>query len=141
MRLLDRLSRLPADDRRLLIEAGLDLVAASVAIAVQPFRTVVGRACRTPPSPRRADPATAARIAWAVVAMARRLPWRTLCFQQGLAAHAMLRRRGLHSALHYGARRGEGGALVAHVWVRSGDLDVIGCEDVAGYGLLAIFQA
>lgn len=141
MRLLARIRRLKPQDRALLAEAATALALASAAIALQPFRTVVARVCRTPPSPMRADPETAARIGWAVAAVARRAPWRAVCFQQGLAAHNLLRRRGLHSALHYGARRGDDGSLIAHVWVRSGDLDVIGCEDVGDYGLLAVFQA
>ena len=31
------------------------------------------------------------------------------------------------------------GRLVAHVWVRSGEVDVIGCEGAERYGLLAVF--
>ena len=50
-----------------------------------------------------------------------------MCFQQGLAAQLMLRRRGIPSVLYYGAAQ-DGSGLHAHVWVRDGDIDVIGGE-------------
>jgi len=38
-------------------------------------------------------------VSWAVAAAARRVPWRAKCLEQGLAAQAMLRLRGLASVL------------------------------------------
>jgi hypothetical protein len=76
----------------------------------------------------------------AIRAWSRRLPWRTMCFEEGMAAHWMLRRRKITSALYYGAATIDG-ELKAHVWVRSGELDVIGCENAADYALLARFPA
>jgi len=57
----------------------------------------------------------------------RRLPWHTVCFHEGLAAHWMLRRRGLPSRLHYGIRQ-QGDRLTAHVWVDVAGSAVIGEE-------------
>ena len=42
---------------------------------------------------------------WAVEAAARRLPWRTMCIEQGLAAQRLLRSAGIDAVLHYGARQ------------------------------------
>lgn len=125
--------------RLFLIEALAALTLASMLIAMLPFRwavrVVAGRPAATP-----ADPRVAGRIAWALRNWAGRVPWRAMCFQQGLAAQLMLRRRGRAATVHYGARHDDG-RLVAHVWVRSGATDVIGCEDVARYGLLATFPS
>jgi len=122
----------------LLTEALAMLALASLLIAILSFRRVAalsaGRASGTP-----ATETQARAIARAVAAWGRRVPWRAVCFQQGLAAQLMLRRRGLAAALHYGAARDEKGLLIAHVWVRSGDVDVIGCEETQRYGLLAVF--
>lgn len=114
------------------------LALASLLIAMLSFRRVAtiaakrgGRAIATP--------AEARAIARAVAGWGHRVPWHAVCFQQGLAAHLMLRRRGLTTALHYGAMRDDAGALIAHVWVRSGDVDVIGCDGSERYGLLATF--
>ena len=122
----------------LLVEALAALALASLLIALLSFRRVAALAARGRQGPS-ATPAEALAIARAVAAWGRRVPWRAVCFQRGLAAQLMLRRRGLAARLHYGAARDEAGALIAHVWVRSGEVDVIGCDDVGRYGLLAVF--
>jgi hypothetical protein len=62
-----------------------------------------------------------------------------LCFQQGLAAQLMLRRRGVPSVLYYGAAQDDRSGLFAHAWVRDGDVDVIGCEIASRFAVLATF--
>src|SRR5207244_1213701 len=79
------------------------------------------------------------RIRWALVACARRVPWRATFFQQGLAGQFMLRRRGIPSVLYYGAAPDDQHGLSAHVWVRFGDLDVIGGEIASRFAVLATF--
>jgi len=51
----------------------------------------------------------------------------------------MLRRRGIDSVLYYGAAQDPENGLRAHVWVRDGDVDVIGCEIARGFAILAAF--
>ena len=70
----------------------------------------------------------------------RRLPLPPKCFARGLAAVWMLRRRNLRADTFYGAATIDG-RLKAHVWVRSGGLDVVGCEIADEYALLARFPA
>lgn len=129
-------------DRRappaLLAEAGLAILAASLAIRLQPFRTLAKRLERQPSSTI-ADPDTAYWIRRSVLAWGRRLPWRAKCFEQGLAAAWMLRRRRLAYALHYGAAAGDG-SLAAHVWVTSGPTPIVGVENSAGFSRLATFE-
>jgi hypothetical protein len=122
----------------LLIEALTMLTLASLLIAILSFRRVAAlSASRMHQMP--ATPAQAQAIARALAAWGWRVPWRAVCFQQGLAAQMMLRRRGLAAALHYGAASDENGQLTAHVWVRSGTVDVTGCEEAGRFGLLAVF--
>jgi Transglutaminase-like superfamily len=83
--------------------------------------------------------AAARRIGWAVAAAARRAPWPTACFDQGLACHAMLRRWGLASQLCYGARSQGSPGPEAHVWVRSGDVGLVGAQAAGAFALLAAF--
>ena len=129
-------------DRRaspaLLAEAGAAIVAASFAIRMMDFRVLAKRLDRPPAKARTADPETAYWIRRAVLAWGRRLPWRAKCFEQGLAAAWMLRRRGLAYALHYGAASREG-RLDAHVWVTSGATPIVGCENKEAFSLLATF--
>jgi Transglutaminase-like superfamily len=134
--------RLPRHDRVLVLEAALWLSVASFAIAVLPFRHV-GRLAgipirrREPPSQTRLTEVR--RIRWAVVASARRVPWRAMCFQQGLAAQFMLRRRGVSSVLYYGVAPDKQNGLSAHVWVRAGDIEVIGGETATRFAPLVAF--
>lgn len=123
----------------LLVEALGALAIASVLIALFSFRRTASFAAQGRPEAPAASASTAGDIGWAVAAWGRRVPWRAVCFQQGLAAQIMLRRRAVAAALFYGARHDDAGKLVAHVWVRSGDVDVIGCEGADSYGLLAVF--
>ena len=129
---LRRLTRLP------LAEALIMLTAASIAIRIASFRRLAAMLRGGRSDQMHASPADAARIRDALDGWGRRLPWRTLCFEKGLAAQWMLRRRGLTGTLSYGAAT-IAGELKAHVWVRSGEVDVIGCENASDYALLATF--
>ena len=122
----------------LMIETGLALIVASAAIRLVPFRKLAERLSKPLPRSRPAPHKEIAALTWAIRAWCRRLPWRTLCFEQGLTAHWLLRRRGFSSTLHYGAAKREG-ILKAHVWIKSGALDVVGCEIAGDYALLARF--
>jgi hypothetical protein len=124
----------------LVIEALIALAVASTMIAALPFRSVAQLAAYNKVSAYpAASPAEARLIARALTAWASRVPWRAVCFQQGLAALLMLRRRRRSATLFYGAAHGANAQLVAHVWVRSANIDVIGCENLSDYKLLAAF--
>ena len=113
----------------LFAEATAALTAASLAIKLLPFKTLMKSATRTPrPERSAASEGLPADVTLAVRRASRRLPWKTLCFQEGLAAQWMLRRRGYPSVLHYGVRIGDED-LSAHVWVSLGDAIVIGEEE------------
>ena len=122
----------------ILIEAGLAILAASVVIRLVPFKRLAGHLSAIPAGLPVAQAQQAEEIVRAIRAWAVRLPWRTLCFEQGLSAYWMLRRRRLAATLFYGAATMDG-EFKAHVWVRSGTRDVVGCENAPDYALLAQF--
>jgi hypothetical protein len=64
-----------------------------------------------------------------------------MCFEQGLASQLMLRRRGVPSVLYFGAAPDSRDGLAAHVWVRDGEIDVIGGETAASFRVLATFPS
>ena len=139
---VEKLQKLSWVDRFLIVEAAFLLVLAAMVVAAFPFR-LVGRFAA--PRVRKVGLSTQQRIhtvervRWAVLSCARRLPTRSMCFEQGLAAQRMLRRRGISSVLYFGAAPGENRKLAAHVWVRDGELDVIGCENAEDFPILARF--
>jgi Transglutaminase-like superfamily len=137
-----RFFELPRHDRLLLLEAMLSLVVARAAIAWLPFRHVgllAGRPIRQSELAEQRRLSEVKRVRWAIVVSASRFPWRAMCFQQGLAAQFMLRRRGVPSVLCYGAAPDDRTGLSAHVWVRDGGVDVIGGEIASHFALLATF--
>jgi hypothetical protein len=128
-------------DVPLAIEALLFLAGARAAIAFLPFRTVARLASRgrNPSGSIDADAPFVTRLQWAMRGWSTRVPWRCLCFEQGLATHLMLRRRGIASTLYYGVAPIRENAIEAHVWVRAGSHDIIGAENAADFVPLATF--
>lgn len=119
--------RSPAE-RRLLAEALLLLPAAATAIRLRSFPKVVGFGAV---ALGKATPVSVRALTSAVLAAARRMPFRALCFEQGLTVQRMLRRRGLDARLHYGIAPGE--ELKAHVWVSVDGEIVHGGESAAEF--------
>jgi len=138
---LPRLHRLTAADWLLLGEALPTLAWASLAILFLPFRRVAAAASTPLREERSPDFGAARKIAWAVNAWGRRVPWRAVCFQRGLAAHRMLRRRGYDSVLHYGVAQEETKGLSAHVWVSLAGEPVIGGEEAPKFTCLVAFPS
>jgi hypothetical protein len=142
--IIHKLWRLPRHDALLLIEVTFWLAVAAVAIAVFPFRHVgrlATRAVRQPELCQAIRREEVRRIRWAIDICGRRVPWPAVCFQKGLAAQVILRRRGVPSILYYGAAIGSASHLRAHVWVRDGDVDVIGGEMAHRFAILTTFPS
>jgi len=134
---------LPLRDHVLLAEALWSLAVASATIRLAAFKRVAARAAQPPKRLSSFDVdtrnSTARRVRWAIRAWAGRVPWRAVCFQQGVAAQAMLRRRGIASTLYYGVANQANRGLMAHVWIMDGEISVIGCENSDEYRVLGTF--
>jgi hypothetical protein len=122
----------------MLAEALAALALASLAIALLPFRRVAVFASSAGRGPARSDAETVRRARSALIGWSRRVPWRAVCFQKGLALHWMLRRRGIRSVLLYGVRQ-DGDGLAAHVWIDVDGETVIGGEEAPTFACLARF--
>jgi hypothetical protein len=125
----------------LLLEALVVLAVVSIAIGFFPFRRVADAAAWPGRGREHALPEQdnlVARCRQAVEGWGRRVPWKAVCFQKGLALHLLLRRRGVRSTLHYGVNQGDAG-LSAHVWVMLGDEIILGGGTAANYTCLAVF--
>lgn len=135
--LLVRFGRLSSRRKRLLVRAAALLTVASASIALLPFRMAI-RFGSVPLGHARL--ASMEEAVWAVEAAARRLPWRTMCFEKGTVVQRMLRSSGVEAMLHYGARHdGLTGKLEAHVWVSVGAAIVIGGDEASSFREIATF--
>ncbi len=63
---------------------------------------------------------------WALYGVGRRLPWRSDCLIQALAAKRWLDRAGGAATLKLGVRRDDDGALTAHAWMTIGEAAISG---------------
>lgn len=131
-----RLRRMSGAQKRLLLRAAVLLALASSAVALLPFRIAV----RFGSARLRGGRASPDECVWAVEAAARRLPWRTVCIEKGLAVQRMLRSAGVDALLHYGARHHpESGELEAHVWVSVNGRTVIGGAHADDFAPIAAY--
>jgi len=126
--LLNRLRkylRLPAPDRRLLLEAAMLQAAVRLALWFLPARTWHRpSACVVSPS----------RAAWAIAATTRVIP-RSTCLVRALAAQRLLARHGYPSTLHLGVARAPHG-LDAHAWLECQGAILLGAPAPGRYTLL-----
>jgi len=138
--LISRWRKLDRRRQWLLIEGLAAVAAASAAIRFGPFKRAIQLGSRQLSVPAPVGPGEVITdVRWAVETVARSVPWRAMCIQQGLALQWMLRRRGVDARLHYGIARDEVGGLAAHVWVAAGDAVVIGGADAPRFRRVATF--
>lgn len=120
----------------LVAEAALRLLEARVTLTARPFARIAGslgdfvapdaaevirrRMERDPEAQR-----IARQVGWAIRATAVFMPFRAACLQQAVAAHAMLRLRGVASIVHFGMDR-RGDPCAAHVWVEAAGVRMTG---------------
>ena len=72
------------------------------------------------------------RIAYAVPAVALRVPWRSDCMVQAMAAQSWLGRYGIASTMTIGVRKDAPEGFGAHAWLSAGDILVTG-GDISAY--------
>ena len=124
----------------LLAETTMFLMTARVALRLLDFRQLVWFFELTPSQPEASGTERARlrnEVQWAISTLKRNLPFQTTCFHRAIAAQAMLRRRKIGTVLYYGAATLPEKGLCAHVWVRDGDKDVVGCLAAKVYHILA----
>jgi len=139
---LYRVKRTSWSERLVLAEAVGALAVAALAIRLFPFKTVAAAAGSVGQGKEsEAQDPDVEKVRWAIRAAAPYLPWKIACFQEGLALHSMLRRRGVASFLHYGVGQSPERGLTAHVWVSIDGGILIGEEGAGCHACLASFPA
>jgi hypothetical protein len=81
----------------------------------------------------------AEEIGWAVTRAARHVPFKAVCLPQAMAARVMLKRRGVDSVLHFGARIGQDKPIDAHAWLDAAGVEVTGYPVANTYAEIACF--
>jgi len=119
-------------ERRLLVEAVVAVALARVAVRLVPMRRTARllklKAGETAAGLEPAQVHDANAVGWAVRAAAARMPWRTTCLMEALAASALLRRRRIPATLYLGVATDGSAAdgIAAHAWLCCGETIVVG---------------
>lgn len=121
-------------------EAVVMLVLARLAVRFVPPARLFAWANRPPRRIRRFAREEADWVAWAIDDIGARRWMNASCLPRALAAHAMLRRRGIASRICLGVAR-TGDALAAHAWVELGDEKIVGGAEAAAFTPIAAFGA
>ena len=130
--------KLGARRRTYLREATATLVIARLAVRFMPASRIFAWANRPLHRVNRFAGDEVDWVFWAVEHIGAR-PWmNALCLPSALAAHAMLRRRGIASRLCLGVAR-EGRELAAHAWVEIGNDRIVRDARVGRFTRLAEF--
>lgn len=116
----------------LYVEAALSLVVARADVLLRPARRHFSSRGRGLAD---ASPELIADVRRALLSASSRLPIRAQCYEQALAARAMLARRGMASTLHFGGGK-QDGELTAHVWLTSGPHFVVGQDAASSHSPL-----
>lgn len=139
-----KFARLSWRERACLGEALVSLTAARLALVFIPIKKLApqlgaqhAQSPETFASP--VERAQAQRVRWALSATSRRVPWRSVCFDQAVAAKWMLRRRALPSTLYLGVARDAQREMLAHAWLRCGDVYVTGAPQHQRFTVVATF--
>jgi hypothetical protein len=121
------------EERRAVTRAGLLIAGLQLALAVLPFRRVMGGVYRVarPHASVGSGPGEHSQFdrdlaVWAVEAAGRRLLSRNPCLPKALAVLILFRRGGEDAEMHVGVTRELDGSVQAHAWVESGGQVVIG---------------
>jgi hypothetical protein len=117
----------------------IELIRARLAFGRLEARAILARnhsvaaAARTDPASP--DPALAPRIGYVIPRISARLPWRSDCVIQAMAAQNWLAAHGLASEIQIGVERPDNGPFGAHAWlVHRGE--VVTGGDITRYDLL-----
>lgn len=121
-----RIALLTRAELAALVIAFFELTLAAWRVRTWPAQRIVAGTKFPDPDGRCSSALELATTSWAISAVARRLPWRSDCLVQAMAAQNWLRRCGLQANFEIGAARDTGGQLAAHAWVSVGNTVVAG---------------
>lgn len=122
----------------MLVDAIISLSIARARVLLVPFPKIAPRlgefvsparaaeVTATRPSLSDADIRTARLVAWSIRLAVARLPFECVCLPRAMAGHAMLKRRGIASRMHFGAALNKAKPIDAHAWLDASGVRVTG---------------
>lgn len=137
MRWINKFNRLPAEEKKLLLEAIVFLFYSKV-ILFLPFRVYIKRLKPAGNFAECIQLKTLYEIRTAVSRANKLSCWQNSCLVKSFAARLMLQRRNIGSVLYLGLQFKDGKELTAHAWLSSGNIDI---TQKASSGFKEIYKA
>lgn len=81
----------------------------------------------------------ALRIAREVIRVSNKTPWESMCLVRALTTQDLVHRKGIETTLYLGVGKDEKGAMIAHAWIRCGEIYLTG-GDGSQYSTVAKFR-
>lgn len=132
-RKLIRLCRFPVWQRHILIEAFFISGLVRFAILFIPFKKLAGFIGKykreTARDALETEKQITYRVGWAAQKISCNTPWESKCLVKALTAQIMLTRRKISSTLYLGVAKDNYNKLVAHAWLRSGQVIITGAKE------------
>jgi hypothetical protein len=135
------LRRLSRRDLRLLSTVFVGQVALGVALRVASVRVLSRAIAKSRVAARRMAMAPEERIAWAIEAVGRRLPWISTCLVRALAADLFLGGPNRPGHVKIGVRRSHAGTLESHAWFECDGRIVVGAAGAHDYVTFMILDS
>jgi hypothetical protein len=121
----DKFLKLSGREKMLFLEAVVLHLWIGLLLKVIPFRRIP-RFFASPKSKVESPDAKVIELIRDAVARANRVsPWRNRCLVSSLAGRCMLRSRRIQSQISLGVAKGSDGKMVAHAWLRSGEIEIV----------------
>jgi hypothetical protein len=144
MQNLGKFMKLSGAEQRCFLEAALWLTVFRVAVLCVPFRAIAGCMGRQRGETGETFPDAATMrevmaVARALRVVSNRLPWACTCLVQAAAGKCMLYRRGIPATLYLGVTKDEDQKVIAHAWLRSGDVTLTGEKEKERYTVICTF--
>lgn len=79
------------------------------------------------------------QISQAILKVSRHTWWDSQCLVMAIAGMTMLKRRGIPSTLYLGTAKDECGKMIAHAWLRSGNVILTGAKGMERFTVVAAF--
>jgi hypothetical protein len=130
-------------DKVFLFEALFYLGKSRFLVATRPFKKIVPILglpdLETNSQTKEEDRQTVYRISKSVRTVAGHTPWPSKCLVQVMAAKHMLRRRGIPSTVYLGLSKNEEKEMIAHAWIRSGDVFLTSVKGMKKFSVVSIY--
>ncbi|SDF15696.1 hypothetical protein SPACI_011840 [Sporomusa acidovorans DSM 3132] len=142
LRIVLKYIRCSWNDKLLLLYVFFLLAIVRLLIVLVPFRyitTYLGKHMQESPYADDNENIFINQVGWAILAVSRHTPFESKCLVQAITGKILLRRRHLKNTMYLGVAKNLENQMMAHAWLRSGNVIVTGGDISNKFTVVAKF--